>query len=280
MPSVRELLTEAGGALSGAGIADAEREAGWLLAHVLGTSAGSLRAQAGALVPDGCAAEFRQLIGRRAGREPIQYILGTEEFMGMTFRVSPAVLIPRLDTETLVLEAAARLQDGARIADVGTGSGAVALGIASVLQGATVIATDSSPEALAVAQGNASANGFSGRIAFRQGDLLEPLRGECLDAILSNPPYIGEEELAALMPEVREWEPRLALTPGGDALVFYRRLAEGAPALLRKGGLLGVEVGAGQASDVSRIFRRAGYIEIDVRCDTAGVERVVFGRLP
>lgn len=277
MPTVRDLLAEATGALADAGVEDAGREACWLLAHVLGTSAGALRIQGGALVTDTHVTHFRQLTVRRAAREPIQYILGTEEFMGMALRVTPSVLIPRLDTETLVREAAARLKDGARVADVGTGSGAIALGIASLLPDATVIATDISAEALEVAETNAGINGFGGRVSFRRGDLLAPLQGETLDAILSNPPYIGEDEVTGLMPEVRDWEPKLALTPGPDALVIYRRLVAGAPAFLRPGGLLGVEVGVGQAPDVKLLFERVGFSAVVVVRDTAGVDRAVIG---
>lgn len=279
MSTVRAALAAAAERLAAAGVADAEREAGWLLAHSLGCSAGALRLRAAeALAPDQAGA-FEGLLARRAAREPLQYILGSEEFLGLSFRVTPAVLIPRLDTEVLVLEAVERLagRGPVRLADIGTGSGAIAVALAHLLPEAAVVAVDLSPEALAVAAENARANGVAGRVEFRQGDLLAPLAGERFDAILSNPPYIGEDEMAGLMPEVREYEPHLALTPGADALVIYRRLAAGAPALLKPGGLLGVEVGYRQAADVAAVFRQAGLLEVAVFQDTAGNDRAVFG---
>lgn len=280
MPTVRELLAEATRILERAGVDDADREATWLLAHVLETSAGALRIIGHPAVTSERSAHFRQLVARREAREPIQYILGTEEFLGMSFRVSPAVLIPRLDTETLVRSAIAQLNVGARVADVGTGSGAIAIGVAAMMPDAVVVATDISRAALEVARENAKANGVAARITFRQGDLLAPLAGDVFDAVLSNPPYIGQDEVAGLMPEVRDWEPVLALTPGPDGLAMYRRLAAGAPGVLKPGGLLGVEVGAGQAPAVSLLFERAGFVDLTVACDTAGVERAVVGKLP
>lgn len=278
MTTVREALADAARRLAGAGVDDAEREAVWMLAHVLGTSAGGVRLRGGESLGASAGAEFVSMVERRAVREPLQYILGTEEFMGMTFRVTPAVLIPRFDTETLVRQAAARLQGRVRVADIGTGSGAVAIGLASVLPGAQVVAVDISAEALAVARDNARANGVSDRVDFRLGDLVAPLGGGGLfDAILSNPPYIDEAEWLGLMPEVRQFEPKGALTPGPDGLVLYRRLAAEAPPLLKTGGFLAVEVGFLQAGAVAEIFRSAG-LAVAVFPDTAGIDRVVIGQ--
>lgn len=279
MIRVQEALTAAAGRLEAAGVDGSGQEAAWLLAHALGCSAGALRLRAGEPLAPAAAEAFAHLVERRVAREPIQYILGTEEFMGMTLRVTPAVLIPRFDTEVVVRETAARLQGSVRIADVGTGSGAIALGLAALLPVATVVATDISPEALAVAQQNAAAQGLAGRIAFRQGDLLAPLAGEKFDAIVSNPPYIAEGEVPGLMPEVRGWEPMGALTPGADGLLCYRRLAADGPALLRSGGYLAVEVGIGQADQVQRLFDEAG-LRTTKHLDTVGIERVVIGRKP
>lgn len=276
MATVREALAQAARRLAGAGVTDADREALWLLAHVLETTAGGLRLRTLEQLSSGAAAVYETLVARRAAREPLQYILGTEEFMGMTFRVSPAVLIPRLDTETLVRESAARLHGSVRVADIGTGSGAIAVGLAKLLPQARVVAVDISPEALEVAHTNAAANGVGERVEFRLGDLLEPLGHERFDAVISNPPYIGEAEWAELMPEVQRYEPRGALTPGSDALLCYRRLAAGAPALLRSGGFLAVEVGFDQAAAVSDLFARAGLL-VSTFADTAGIDRVILG---
>lgn len=248
-----------------------------MLAHFLGCTAGALRLRSGEPFSPELAESFGALVERRARREPLQYILGTEEFMGLCFRVTPAVLIPRLDTEVLVEQAVRRLQGRGRVrvADIGTGSGAIAVALAHRLPEATVVATDISREALALARENAAANGVS--VEFRQGDLLEPLAGEQFDAILSNPPYIGSAEMAGLMPEVRDWEPHLALTPGEDGLAIHRRLAAGAPALLRPGGFLAVEVGIGQAGLVADLFAQAGLVGITRHLDSGGVERTVIG---
>ncbi|MDF2626292.1 MAG: putative protoporphyrinogen oxidase [Symbiobacteriaceae bacterium] len=278
MRTVREALADAARRLAGAGVEEADREAVWLLAHVLGTSAGAVRLHAGRQIDANAAAAFEGLVGRRVGREPLQYILGTEEFMGMTFLVTPAVLIPRFDTEILVREAAALLQGQVRVADIGTGSGAIAVGLASLLPEARVVAVDISPEALAVARENARTNGMGNRVEFRLGDLTAPLAGgDPYDAILSNPPYIDEAEWAELMPEVRQFEPKGALTPGPDGLVLYRRLAAEGLSLLKPGGFLAVEVGYRQAGAVAEIFRGAGLAAVRVHTDTAGIDRVVVG---
>lgn len=277
MATLRLALEAAVRRLAEAGVDDPDREGLWLLAHVINCSAGALRLRLNEPLAPAQAEEFGRLVSRRADREPIQYILGTEEFMGMTFRVTPAVLIPRLDTEVLVREAAARLQGDALVADIGTGSGAIAIGIARLVLGARVTAVDISADALAVAQCNATANGYAERIEFRQGDLAGPLAGCAYDAILSNPPYIDESEVTTLMPEVRDWEPRIALTPGADGYLMYRRLIAEALPLLKPQGFLGVEVGIGQAPAVADLFRTAG-LNVSVHADTAGIQRAVFGR--
>ncbi|MFZ5827421.1 MAG: peptide chain release factor N(5)-glutamine methyltransferase [Bacillota bacterium] len=279
MTTVRAALASAAEQLAAAGVADAEREAVWMLAHLLGCSAGALRLRASEHLGAEGAAAFAAMVARRARREPLQYILGSEEFLGLSFQVTPAVLIPRLDTETLVKQALAYLSGRGEVmvADIGTGSGAIAVAVAHLLPLARVVAVDLSPEALAVAQANAARNGVADRVEFREGDLLAPLGAERFDAILSNPPYIGEDEMAGLMPEVREWEPRLALSPGSDGLLAYRRLASEAPARLKPGGMLGVEVGAGQARAVASLFRQTGLVDVTLYHDTAGIERVVIG---
>ncbi|HYF93371.1 MAG TPA: peptide chain release factor N(5)-glutamine methyltransferase [Symbiobacteriaceae bacterium] len=276
MTTVQEALADAVRCLSLAGVADADREAVWLLAHVLQTSAGTVRARGREPVPPAAAGTYSEMVARRSQREPLQYILGTEEFMGMTFKVTPAVLIPRLDTETLVRESAALLQGAVRVADIGTGSGAVAIGLARLLPQAQVVAVDISPAALAIARENAEANGVGTRVEFRVGDLLEPLRGVLFDAIVSNPPYIGEAEWECLMPEVRCFEPKGALTPGKDALLYYRQLARGSRELLRAGGFLAVEVGYDQSAAVADLFSASGFA-VATHLDTGGCSRVVIG---
>lgn len=277
MRTVKQSLSEATARLREAGVAQPDREAVWLLSHLLGISVGRLRAKPDLDLTGGQAEAFADAVSRRTRREPLQYILGSEEFMGLTFKVTPAVLIPRPDTEVLVGAALAMMHGAVRIADIGTGSGAIAVAVARFLPEASVVAVDLSAEALEVARQNAVENGVADRVEFRQGDLLGPLGQERFDSILSNPPYVGEDEVDGLMPEVRDWEPRMALTPGHDGLTIFRRLVSQAPDMLKPGGLLGVEVGAGQAAAVAALFRQAGF-EPHLHSDSGGIDRAVLGK--
>jgi release factor glutamine methyltransferase len=210
------------------------------------------------------------------------YILGEREFYGRSFEVSRAVLIPRPDTETLVEEALRAVKKDApsgRLLDLCTGSGAVALTLAAALAERELLATDISEEALAVAARNAERLGVAGRVTFRQGDLFAALPdGERFAAITVNPPYIGSDELEALLPDVRDHEPRLALDAGADALSFYRRLVEGAPQRLLEGAQLLVEVGYTQAEQVCQLFLAARLRDVQSAKDLSGTARVVRGR--
>jgi release factor glutamine methyltransferase len=228
-------------------------------------------------------AAFDALLTRRENREPLAYILGEREFYGRSFVVSPAVLIPRPETEFLVdTIVPVRTQDRApRLADIGTGSGIIAVSLAIRMPGALVFATDISSEALMVAQENARRHDAAGRIVFAEGDLLEPLRLQGpFDAIVSNPPYIAPGEIETLEIEVRRFEPRIALGIHADPLHFYRRLAAESPPLLARGGMLAVEAGQGQAEDIIALWREGGLIDISTVRDYAGIERVVIGRRP
>ncbi len=219
---------------------------------------------------------FRERVGRRARREPLQYILGRAEFWSLSFRVGPAVLVPRPDTEVLVEEALARALPAARILDVGTGSGAIAVALAHELPTARLTAVDLSEAALAIAEQNAHDNGVAERIGFSRADLHALPEGE-FDLVIANPPYIAEAEFAGLMPEVRDYEPQLALAGGADGLDAYRALARQAPRLLAAGGWLLVEIGAGQAAAVQELLAAAGLEEGFTRDDYAGLPRVVGG---
>lgn len=222
---------------------------------------------------------FRAGVGRRAKREPLQYIRGQAEFWSLPFAVSPAVLIPRPDTEVLVEEALKRVFGPCRILDVGTGSGAIAIALAHERPEAQVEGVDISSQALAVAQGNAERNGVAGRMTLQIGDLHQ-LSGSGFDLVVSNPPYIPTADLSGLMPEVREFEPLQALDGGGDGLDAYRALAAQARILLQPGGWLLLEVGIAQAVAVADLLRNAGLIEVFTRADYAGVARVVGGQSP
>jgi len=223
-------------------------------------------------------AAYRAMVKRRAARTPVAYITGQKEFMGLEFHVSPAVLIPRPDTEVLVEAAAARLTglaDG-MILDVGAGSGAVLIGTLARLPACQGVGTDISPAALAVAKANADRLLNSGQASFCQADLF-PNEAVLFDAILSNPPYITVAEMATLAPEVLQ-EPELALCGGKDGLDFYRRLVDGGLARLKPDGFMAVEVGAGQAAVVAELAVQAGWRTERIIPDYAGIERVVVLR--
>jgi release factor glutamine methyltransferase len=219
---------------------------------------------------------------RRLKHEPLQYISGSAEFRHLTLRVDGRVLIPRPETELLVGEVLAwsagrELPD---VVDVGTGSGAIALSLRREGSFGRVVATDASEDALALAAENASAVGVGESVEFRLGDGLGAVAGERFHAIVSNPPYIREDEREALAAEVREWEPAAALFSGGDGLDLIRRLVAEAPEHLHPGGLLALEVGAEQGSAVAALIRQAErFDEPLVRKDLAGRERIVLAEV-
>jgi release factor glutamine methyltransferase len=287
--TVGALIRQGARHLAAAGIEQAERETVWLLERALGMTALGLRLNEARPVAGEPRCRAQALLARRAMREPLQYLLGTQEFCGLEFEVNPAVLIPRPETELLVETAERCLgkQAGAEgrpvIADVGTGSGCIAVALARRLPAAVVYAVDCSAEALQVAQRNAERHGVAARVIVLKGDLVAPLetRGLAgqLDLVVSNPPYIAERNWEDLQPEVRLFEPRVALAGGEDGLAVYRRLIPAASGLLHVGGWLIVEVGQGQAEAVRRLIDGTGrYGAVEVRPDHAGILRVVFGR--
>lgn len=224
-----------------------------------------------------CASYF-EMIQRRQEGEPVAYIIGNWEFMGLPFRVSPAVLIPRPDTETLVeavMEWVHVKKLSPDVLDLCTGSGCIAISLARYLEGSHVEAVDISPEALAVAEDNAKLNSVS--VRYWQGDLWEALpAGRQYDVITSNPPYIDWRQLEELDSDVIDHEPRLALDGGEDGLVFYRRLAERTCEFLRDGGRAFWEIGYDQGETTAEIARKSGLRVIEVRKDLAGHDRVVI----
>lgn len=280
---IADHLSAAARRLQAAGVENAAREAAWLLAHVLGTSVSDLRLQADRVPEAGAVARFGALVDRRADREPLQYILGTQDFLGLTLAVTPAVLIPRPDTEVLVRTVAAELErrfPGApeyRVADIGTGSGCIAAGLCHLLPGVRVTATDVSEAALTLAKANIGQLGFGDRVSLVQGDLYGPLAGITdLHAVVANPPYIDLDEWLTLMPEVRDYEPPPALTPGQDGLAVISRLIHGARSHLIAGGLLALEVGHAQAAAAAALMAARG-LRPDVFWDDGGHARCVIG---
>jgi release factor glutamine methyltransferase len=264
----------AGALLAASGLPTAEARA--LLAHVLGAPREALVARPQQAVAASAAHRFAALAARRRAGEPLAYLLGEREFYGRPFAVDANVLVPRPETETLVALALARLQAMAapRVLDLGTGCGCIAITLALQCPHATVVATDASPEALAVARANAQRLGAC--VSFARGDWYGAIDGR-FDLIVSNPPYVaeGDPHLADL-----RHEPPLALAAGADGLACLREIVAGAPASLRPGACLLVEHGYGQAAAVRELFRAAGFAAIATERDLAGIERVTFGTIP
>ena len=259
------------------GIESPRLDAEVLLSHILGRERIYLYVHFDEPLEPAELARYRDAIKQRVQRVPVAYIIGEKEFMGLTFKVTEDTLVPRPDTEILVQAAVERLRargEAPRFADIGTGSGAICLSVLHFLPKAQADTVDISPAARAVAEENAAALEVADRVTFHTGDLLAPLAGS-YDAILSNPPYIPDDDIAALAPEVRLKEPHTALAGGKDGLDFYRRLTADAPALLKDGGFLAVEVGIHQAAPVAALAVPS-FSRTEILKDYAGIERVVI----
>ena len=277
--TLAERVAEAARHLAGAGIdaRDAAFDAEVLARWALGWDRATYLARWREPAPPGFEDRFGPLVARRRGREPVARITGRREFWGLDFEITPAVLVPRPESELLVETALARLGDRAArwaVADVGTGSGCLAVALARELPRARVTATDIGPEALAAARRNAARHGAEDRVAFHRADLLDGLPGP-YDLIVSNPPYVPDAVIDTLTPEVSRHEPAAALRGGPDGLTTVRRLVAAAADRLRPGGWLVLEIGAGQSGDAAVIARRAGMRVIDVRPDLQGIPRAV-----
>jgi release factor glutamine methyltransferase len=278
--TLKEALKEATERLAAAGLARPRLEAEVLLGRAAGYPRPQLLARLEEELPAAAAAWFQAAAARRAAGYPLQYLTGRQEFMSLEFQVTPAVLIPRQDTEVVVEAVLQRLDPGRRlqVADCGTGSGAIAISLAHYLPLAVVYATDCSPAALAVAQENARRLNLAGRLVFRQGDFLAPLGGLPLDALVANPPYIPTGELDKLPPEVQA-EPRIALDGGPDGLAAYRILLPAAPQVLKPGALLALEIGCNQGQAVRDLAAATGaYEDMAVYPDYGGRERCFLAR--
>jgi release factor glutamine methyltransferase len=262
---------------SAAAAASATLDAGLLLAHTLRTTRVRLLSEAMTAVAPRAVQRFRALIERRAGGEPLAYLTGTREFWSLPLSVSRAVLVPRPETELLVERALAlRAAPEGRVADLGTGAGSIALALASERPHWRVMATDISMEALDVARANAAELQLA-RIDFRHGSWFAPLAGERFDLIVSNPPYVAADDPALADPALAH-EPRVALTPGADALRCLREIARGAPQHLNPGGWLLLEHGAAQATAVRHELVLAGCRSVRSHHDLAGHERITEGQ--
>jgi release factor glutamine methyltransferase len=250
-----------------------------LLMHALQLERATLLAHPERPIPRDEQAIIQRLIEARLRFEPIQYILGTQEFYGLTLRVTPAVLIPRPETELLVEAILARVSPTARICDIGTGSGAIAIAIAHHLPQAHITALDLSEPALEIARENASTHAIADRIRFLHSDLLAAIPpGETFDAIVSNPPYIPIADAPTLHPQVRDHEPAQALFAGPDGLDIYRRLIPQAWALLKPGGLLALEIGHGQRDAIAQLL--STWVSVELIPDLQQIPRVALALRP
>lgn len=280
--TVRTLLHWTTEFLSKKGIEAPSLEARLLLAHVLDCKPIDVLVRSFDEPTDDERTRYRELIQRRVQGWPVAYLVGSKDFFLLRFEVTPAVLIPRPDTETLVQTALELLkpQPAARVLDLGTGSGCIAISLAHQCPGLALDAVDISPDALDVARRNAAIHGVDGRVRFHLGDLFAPIPDEArFDLIVGNPPYIAPSEIAKLAPDVRDHEPRLALDGGPDGLAFYRRIAADAGNFLKSGGTLLLEIGYTQNESVRGIFaERAEWNLGDSVKDLDGRWRVVAAR--
>ncbi len=272
----RELMGKGEAFLKKAGIADAREDAWLLLAMVCKIDRNFYYMHMNEELPEPAQAEYTSVLQKRAKRIPLQHMTGEQEFMGLRFLVNSDVLIPRQDTEILVEEAIKKIRPGMDVLDVCTGSGCIIISIAKNISGIRAAALDISREALLVAKNNAKLHGVS--IEFLESDLFAEIHGT-YDVIISNPPYIPTDEIDTLMPEVREFEPHLALDGSQDGLLFYRRILDEAQYHLKPGGHLLFEIGCDQGQAVCGLLKQAGYSEIAVAKDLAGLDRVVMGTL-
>ena len=284
--TIAEALREAAARLRVAGLDEPRREAGSLLSHATRRDSAFLITHADEALTPAELATFREGVARRAAGEPFQYIAGRQEFYGLEFEVTPDVLIPRPETELLVETALEILrgEESPLLCDVGTGSGCVAVALLHELPSARGLALDLSPAALAVAARNAARHGVAGRLRLLHSDCFDALRAEGhsatrFDLVASNPPYVAEADLEGLQREVREHEPRAALTPGGDGLSVIRRLIDEAPQFLKPGGHLLIEIGFGQHERVEALVDPNVWTLLEIREDLQGIPRAVVLRL-
>jgi len=276
--TIAEILKEAASELDNAGVPEARREAGSLLSFILGRDRTFLISHAEDETDENSFVRLREFVERRAAGEPLQYITGVQDFYGREFRVTPDVLIPRPETELLV-EAALQIvgQTAPFICDVGTGSGCIAVTLLCELVNARAVAIDKSPTALEIAKLNAQNHSVVDRTLFVVSDCFNSLdsRDYEFDLIVSNPPYVAESALEGLQREVRDYEPLIALSPGGDGLSVIRRLIDEGPAFIKPNGHLLMEIGFDQGEEVESLIRKSAWSLREIRPDLQGIPRIV-----
>ena len=277
--SIANALSDAARVLSEAEVADARREAAALLTSLLGKDRAFLISHSDEALDDELVKTFEDQVRRRASGEPLQYITGVQEFFGLSFEVSPAALIPRPETEFIVesaLECLATRPEAPLLLDVGTGSGCITIALLRERPNARAVAVDVSPAAVALAGRNARRHAVSERVAFLVADAVSALAPRPMfDLIVSNPPYIADEEWETLQREVRDHEPRTALTSGSDGLTMIRRLVAECAVQLHEGGYLIFEIGYRQQAAVERMINGKVWERIAIRPDLQGIPRTV-----
>ena len=281
MPTIAEMLNEGEQLLADAALTDPRREAATLVAMALGRDRTFLYAHPEYEPNESETARIEEFIRRRAGREPLQYIRGTQEFYGLDFEVTPDVLIPRPETEMLVelgVEFVSRFEEP-RFLDAGTGSGCIPVSILKHAPNARAVAVDISPAAIAVARRNAERNGVAERVELIESDVYANLPAERFHLIVSNPPYVPERDLSGLQPEVRDHEPRVALTDGRDGLQIIAEIVRRAPEFLLPGGHLLIEIGFGQAEKVRAMTPADVWETVRMEPDLQGIPRVLVAKL-
>jgi len=288
MPTISQAISEGARRLNASGVTEERRTAGLLLSNVAGIDRTQLLTRLEERIDEAQYRAYLALIERRAAGEPLQYITGHQEFYSLDFVVTPDVLIPRPETEFLVERVIKLVEESKKetplIVDVGTGSGCIAVAVATQLPGARLIATDVSRAALEVARSNAERHYVAERIEFLAGDLLEPLAGLKLegsvDVIASNPPYVNEGRPELIQREVRDWEPPEALFAGADGLEFYRRLLAYSLRYLKPEGYVVFEIGYTQLDPISDIIAASSWQLVDVTRDLQGIPRTLTVRTP
>ena len=277
MPTIREILIEAERSLAAAGIADHAHEARSLLARALKRDKVFLFAHPEYELSEPESGRFKEFVERRANHEPFQYIAGVQEFYGLDFIVTPDVLIPRPETEMLVTEAIAVLDNSEmpRFCEIGVGSGCIAVSILHRVQNAFGVGVDISSAALAIAGQNSKAHNTDERLRLEASDVFSAIRDAKFDLIVSNPPYVPVDDLAGLQAEVRNFEPHSALTDGADGLEIIRRIINAAPNYLMPSGVLLMEIGFNQAAATMELFDRQFWESVEVEADFQGIPRMV-----
>jgi len=279
--NIEAALRTAAEKLDQAGIAEPRREAASLLAFILQTDRAFLIAHPEHELTADRSILYKSVVKRRSNREPFQQIVGRQEFHGLDFLVTPDVLVPRPETELLVEIALQKLAqvDDVRFLEIGVGSGCISVSILHHLPDATSLAVDLSRPALEIALRNAETLGVASRLQLLESNVYECVPEEQFSAIFSNPPYIPAADIGNLQPEVRDFDPHIALTDGGDGLAIIRTIIDGAAARLRANGLLLIEIGHGQAADVRGLLSRRPWSDVHFAPDLQGIPRVAVARV-